>query len=248
MLLIFSLNACIQGILAIVFRANPLIGEVSGVVTSLNSYPIMFCGLLGMHFFTRGTGWAGTASEWLIPSGEFLLTRPISRRTSYFSLMFLYFIVLLSPCALDIVVTMVEPDLRVSFYHGKTQSTEGADKLSLYQVQFPNSSLIRMPKEGHDTLIISFGAVLPPLAMLACDCFGVGLASGHALAASFQNSNRPFHGPMHRSDVYPYLSSFGGPHGVAGKFLFLFRASRGADRASHPGCFFPCPAHGPETN
>jgi hypothetical protein len=157
---IFSLNASISGILAIAFRGKPWVGETSGFVTSLNSFPIMFCGLLGMQFLIRGTGWAGTGAAWLMPAGEFIATRPIPRRAAYLSLMFLYFIILLSPCLFNVGITLVEPDLRISLYHSKTQSTEGADKLNLYQEQFPNSSLIHAPKGGHDTLVIPFGAAL----------------------------------------------------------------------------------------
>ena len=86
-LFIFSLNASMSGILAIVFRAKPWIGEVSSLVTTLGVMPIMFGGILGIQFFVRETGWAGTAEGWLMPAGEFLVTRPIQRRTAYFSRM-----------------------------------------------------------------------------------------------------------------------------------------------------------------
>jgi len=53
--------------------------------------------------------------------------------------------------------------LRISLYHSKTQSTEGADKLNLYQEQFANGLLIHEPKEGHDAFVIPLGAVLVAL-------------------------------------------------------------------------------------
>ena len=163
MLAIFSLNASLHGILAIVFRAKPWIGEVSGIVTNLNAMPLMFCGLLGMQFFVRETGWAGTAETWLMPAGEFLFTRPVQRRAAYFSRMALYFTILLLSPLLNVCLTTVEPDLRISLHHNQTQSIETAAKLNLYQDQFTNGLLIHEPKEGHDTFVIPFGAVLVAL-------------------------------------------------------------------------------------
>ena len=157
---IFCINACMNGVLDIVFRAKPEVWEASGIATSLSAMPIMFSGILAMQFFTRNTGWSGAGSAWLMPAGEFLLTRPVPRRTAHLSLMCLYFVVLLSPCLLNVGVTLAEPHLRISLYHSKTQSTEGADKLSLYQKQFPNSSVIHLPKAGHNTLVIPFGEML----------------------------------------------------------------------------------------
>jgi hypothetical protein len=120
----------------------------------------MFGGLLGMQFLIRETGWAGTTSGWLMPAGELLITRPISRQRAYMSLMVLYFVILLLPSLLNVGLTMAMPDLRISLYHGRTQSTAGWDKLDSYQKQFPKSTLFRAPKGNHDTLLIPFGAVL----------------------------------------------------------------------------------------
>ncbi len=162
-LVIFSINACIRGILAIFFRTNPRVVEVSGIMSTLDSFPIMFCGIIAMQFLIRETGWAGTGSPWLMPAGEFLATRPIRRRAAYLSLTSLYFVIILSPCLLNAGLTSVEPDLRVALYHGKTQGTPVADKLTLYQAEFPNGTLTRASKAGHDTLVIPFGAVFVAL-------------------------------------------------------------------------------------
>jgi hypothetical protein len=160
LLVIFCLNASTPALLAIVFRAKPWVWEDSGIGTAISSFPIMFCGLIGIQFFVRETGWTGTASTWLMPAGEFLLTHPISRRTAYLSRMLLYFVFLLLPSLLNVSATLAEPNLRISLYHSKTQSTEGSDKLTLYRAEFPDSSLIAAPKGGSDTLIIPFGAVI----------------------------------------------------------------------------------------
>ncbi len=159
LLVIFSINACIHGILAIAFRANPRVGEVSGIMTTLDCFPIMFCGIMAMQFLIRETDWAGTGSARLMPAGEFIVTRPIRRRAAYLSLTSLYFLIILSPCLLNVGLTLAEPDLRVALYHGKTQGTQVADKLTLYQTELPNSTLTRTPKAGHDSLVIPFGAV-----------------------------------------------------------------------------------------
>jgi hypothetical protein len=160
LLVMFSLNASIPGILAIIFRAKPWVGDVTGLITTLNTMPLMFCGLLGMQFLIRDTGWSGTASNWLMPAGEFLLTRPVQRRTAYLSRMALFFIVILLPCFLNVGVTMVKPDLRISLSNSKSQNVEVASKLTRYQEQFANSALIHPSKAGNDTLLIPRGAVL----------------------------------------------------------------------------------------
>ena len=158
MLFIFCFSTSIHGILAIVFRAKPWVGDTTGIITTLNSIPIMFCGLLGMLFFTTETGWAGTTSAWLLPAGDFLLTRTIPRRNAYLSRMVLYFMILLSPPLFNVSVSLAEPDLRMHLFDTKTQSFEAANKLTPYHDQFPSSSVIS--EGGINTLIIPFGAVL----------------------------------------------------------------------------------------
>jgi len=131
--------------------------EEIGLANSLNEFPIVFCALLGMLYLGAG---AATSMQpfGLLPNGEFLLVRPVPRRTVYLSRVCLYFILMAAAPLLKISTTLAEPDLRISLYHGKTQSTEGADKLRLYQDQFPNNSIIRLPNARHDTFVIPFGA------------------------------------------------------------------------------------------
>jgi len=157
---IVCLNSLSYGIIAFLFRGDPWSREMSGIVTSNDAFPIMFCSMLAMQFFIAGTGWTGMASVWLMPAGEFLLARPVPRCAAYLSRMFLYFIIILSAPLLKISMTTADPDLRISLYHSKTQSTEAEDKLTLYRNQFPHSSIIRAPKTNHDMLVVPFGAVL----------------------------------------------------------------------------------------
>jgi hypothetical protein len=159
-LALFCLNSLSGGIISFVFRGEPWSSEESGIVTSLDAFPILFCGMLATQFFIGGTGWAGTASVWLMPAGEFLLVRPIPRSAAYLSRIFLFFVIILAAPLLKVSVTVADPNLRMSLYHSKTQSTEAADKLTLYKHQFPNSFIMRAPKTNHDMLVVPFGAVL----------------------------------------------------------------------------------------
>jgi hypothetical protein len=155
---VYSLNFFIaDGILV------GLIGtrELNGIADSVGALPIMMCIILAIQLvFATGVGWSGGPFVWLIPAGEFLLVRPIPRRTAYFSRAFLYFMIILMVPLVKVGMTMPEADLRLSLYHSKTQSTEAAHKLALYQDQFPGSSVVRLPGAYHDTLVIPWGATL----------------------------------------------------------------------------------------
>lgn len=135
-------------------------GEVSGINTSLNLMPIMFCGILGMQIIAGSTGWAGSVSTWLMPAGEFLLVRPIPRSTAYLSRVFLLLAVMLASPLLKLGLSLSTPDLEMSLFHSKTQSTEAFDRLSFYQNQFPDSLVVRKAKATHDTLVIPHGSLL----------------------------------------------------------------------------------------
>lgn len=160
LLAIIILNVAIQMTGVFLFRGDPYVGELSGLGTSLSVFPIMFYGILGIQFFIGSTGSTGAASLGMIPAGEFLLVRPVSRRTAYLSRIVFFFLIMLIAPLLRLGLTMTEPDLQMSLYHSKIESTEAADKITLYQEQFPDSSVIRKPKATHDTLVIPFGSML----------------------------------------------------------------------------------------
>ena len=132
---IIGLHAFMQLLGVVLSRREPWTGELSGIASF---YSTIFYGVcLAVQFVATGNRWTGTTSIGPIPASEFLLVRPISRRTAYLSRL-LFFIIVLSPILLKINWTMIQPDLRMPFYHDNTQGAETTDKLKLYQDQFPN--------------------------------------------------------------------------------------------------------------
>jgi len=156
------LNAFAKIFIAIQCRFQPLLdlGDARGISSSLNAFSVMMGAILAMQFLP--TRWNGirTPSDVLMPESEFLLVRPISRRTAYLSRLFLFFIIVLLPSLLEVSAALVKPDLEMSFELSGKQNTEAEYKEKLYQDQFPNNSIIRKPKANHDTLVIRFGALL----------------------------------------------------------------------------------------
>jgi hypothetical protein len=157
---ILCLNISIPAILAIALQSKAGAMQASGFVTSFTFIPIMFCGILALQFFIAGTGWSGTASAWLMPGGEFLLARPVLRRTVYRSRILLYFVVLLLPMLPYVGLTMAVPDLKLSLYESGNPVSGRIDRASLYQEQFPDSTLIHARKGSFATLIVPNGALL----------------------------------------------------------------------------------------
>jgi len=155
---IYCLNSLIFGIIEFEFRHNSGSGEMRGLITSSDTLPIMFCGILAMQFFITGTGWGATIG--LLPAGEFLLVRPVSRPTAYLSRLLLYFTIILAAPLLKVGATLAQPDLRISLRESKGQGTEVADKVTLYRDQFPNSAILHPPQVTRGMLVIPFGNVL----------------------------------------------------------------------------------------
>ena len=135
-----------------------VIGGLS--TTHLDGFPIIFFAIIGTTFFRTRAGYAGGP----IPDGEFLLTRPILRRTAYLSRTALYFVIMLVIPLVGVHIATAKPDLRVDFYNWADPNII-AGQVKFYQDQFPESSMIHQPypafrKEAYDTtLIIPFGAV-----------------------------------------------------------------------------------------
>jgi hypothetical protein len=157
---IYCLNALSFGIIEFLFRHNSWSSEMSGLISSGDILSIMFCGILAMQFFIVG-GWAGGIG--LLPAGEFILVRPVPRHTAYFSRMLLYFIIIMVAPFLKVGATFAQPDLRISLQASKSQSREVAAKVTLYQNQFPNSSILGPPQVTRGMLVIPFGNVLVAL-------------------------------------------------------------------------------------
>jgi hypothetical protein len=162
LLFVLCLNAFAEIIIAIQFRFQSLIsiGEIKDISTSLNAFSVMIGAILAMQFLPTGRSGIRTPSDVLMPEREFLLVHPVSRRTAYFSRMLLFFIIVLLPSLLEVSAALVKPDLEMSLDRSRKQNTEAADIEKLYQDQFPNSSIIQIPKANHDILVIPFGALL----------------------------------------------------------------------------------------
>jgi hypothetical protein len=160
LLAIVILNAMILMIGVFLFRRDPYVGEMSGIRNTLDVFPLMFYSILGMQFFIGTKSSTGATFPGMIPAAEFLLVRPVSRRTAYLSRMVFFFFIMLIAPLLGLGLTIAEPDLQVSLYHSKTESTEAADNITLYQKQFPDNFIIHKPKATHDTLVIPFGSML----------------------------------------------------------------------------------------
>jgi hypothetical protein len=160
LLAILCINTSIPAIIAIAVGENSGVMQAGSFVTPFTFIPIMFCGILALQFLIGGTGWPGTASTWLIPGAEFLLVRPVSRRTAYRCWILLYFVVLLLPMLSYVGLTMAAPDLRISVYESANPVRGRMDRASLYQEQFPASTLIPARKGSFATLIVPNGALL----------------------------------------------------------------------------------------
>jgi hypothetical protein len=122
-----------------------------------NGWLLVFCSQFGLLYFGAG------AMPWtqpfaLIPGGEFLLVRPVSRRTAYLARIALYFLIMISGSLLKVGASLPDPDLPLYLSLGKTSTNEVTEHLALYREQFPESSVIHQAGAYHDTLVIPSGA------------------------------------------------------------------------------------------
>jgi hypothetical protein len=171
------INWSYLGLILLTFDSEglPFLGVGDSFGNCFDNFPIIICGILGIFFFSVGAG--TTRTIWTLPTGsdpngEFLLVRPVPRRAVYLSRIVLFFLIMVSGPLLKIGLTILDPDLRLSFIHGTTSNNETADNLNFYRSQFPDSSVIHMPdvyygKLGNpnrlvdtDVLVVPFGVML----------------------------------------------------------------------------------------
>jgi hypothetical protein len=131
-----------------------------GRTTGLGTMWILYCAFIASLFFEVRDGSGGG----LIPYGEFILIRPILRRTAYFTSIPLYFILILVAPLAAVIAGSPHPDLRINFYVG-TAPDVSAEQIKFYQNQFPDSAVVhdnpRFQVGGYDkTLVIPSGALL----------------------------------------------------------------------------------------
>ncbi len=123
--------------------------------------------IMGNMFFKFGRGYAGGRiyEGGQIPEGEFLLARPILRRTAYFPRLGLFFIIMLATPLLQVYVASAKPDLSVEFYNWVDPAIIAGHK-SFYREQFPYGTVIHRPNPGKlngaydSTLVVPSGALL----------------------------------------------------------------------------------------
>jgi hypothetical protein len=111
---------------------------VSDITTTrLSGNWFFVCAVIGACFFGIRSRYEGGQ----IPDGEFLLSRPILRRTAYFSRVVFLFVLMLMPPLSVIYAERTNPDLRVDFFHW-TEPNAIAGQIQFYQKQFPNNSVV----------------------------------------------------------------------------------------------------------
>ncbi len=140
---------------------------ISGGTTRLDGPSFLLWVVIGGIFFGSSRGYVGGKSYegGQIPDGEFLLARPILRRTAYFPRMVLFFVIMLATPLLQVYVASAKPDLRVEFYNWVDPAIIAGQK-SFYREQFPNGTVIHQPDPGlqkgayDSTLVIPSGALL----------------------------------------------------------------------------------------
>jgi len=129
--------------------------------TQLSGNWFLVCAVIGAWFF----GVRGRYGGGQIPDGEFLLSRPILRRTAYFSRVVFLFALMLVPPLSEIYAERANPDLRVDFYHW-TEPNLIAGQIQLYQNKFPNSSVVHKAPSSYRpntyvaTVVIPSGKLL----------------------------------------------------------------------------------------
>jgi len=107
------------------------------ITTQLSGNWFLVCAVIGAWFFGIRSRYGGGQ----IPDGELLLSRPILRRTAYFSRVVFLFVLMLVPPLSVIYAERANPDLRVDFFHW-TGPNAIAGQIQLYQKQFPNGTLV----------------------------------------------------------------------------------------------------------
>lgn len=113
-------------------------GTTSGLDITMLTSPGMLFGLIaGLTFLWSSQTNMGWALPNNMPHAEFLLTRPVVRRRLCVVCLSIFYVIVLTPSVLALAVTAFRPDLRLSLYKSATQSTEAADRQTVYEKGFP---------------------------------------------------------------------------------------------------------------
>ena len=145
--------------------------NASGIGQLLGPFSIMFNLILALFFIAASASTASTSFAWILPHAEFLFIRPIPRARLYFTLIGIFFVVLLTCPLINVILTAThQPDLFVALRQG----TPALHALPVYQQVFPSSVIVPVPGRDYSDLIIPYGATLITLWFL-WEVFVLGL-------------------------------------------------------------------------
>jgi len=171
---VFIFMAMIPLVVPLLMHEKLHTGTENGFSSGLSNFSLIYGAMVGMLYLSPGAGTPGQPFS-LVPTGEFLLSRPVSRRAVYVPRLALFFLLLVSSPLLKICAVLPDPDLRLTLYHSKNSDSEAYDRLDLYRDQFPAGYVTRLPDTYGDTLVIPQGALLIALWQLWL-AFAIALA------------------------------------------------------------------------
>ncbi|HWB61030.1 MAG TPA: hypothetical protein VG733_16165 [Chthoniobacteraceae bacterium] len=121
---------------------------------------IYFSIMIGWFFYSEWKPGARGSFFMPLPHGEFLLSRPVTRREAWMARGCMCYALMLAAPLLDLCLTLLKPDLRFYLFHGHDLHNEATDKLPQYLAAFPGSAVIHDPASRSDTLVAPWGYML----------------------------------------------------------------------------------------
>ena len=122
-----------------------------------NFFWIFLCGQqIGQQFlgvWTKGTGYG-------LPHAEFILSRPVTRRQVQRYYTAFYLLLVLAPLLVSLGLSLLSPNLWLALHQGAAGPTEALDKLSYYQAQFPQWTILRDQSGNPNELLVPNGRLL----------------------------------------------------------------------------------------
>lgn len=125
---------------------------------------------------TFGMQWGKTMTaanqSWVTGSYAFLFTRAIDRPMLYWAKLAVFFVVCMAPVLPTVVLAILQPDIRIQLYQGAGQR---AEKLSVYQANYPDLTLTAAPKDSKDQIVTLPGANWTQLSLKTAKVFLISL-------------------------------------------------------------------------
>jgi hypothetical protein len=147
---------------ALVLFMNLLHMESSGLDAILqNSWTTIYLAMMvGLLFYNESKPGARPTSMVPLPYGEFLLTRPFTRRSAWTARACVCYAVILAVPLLNLCLSFLKPDMRFFLFSNHNTTSEAAQKLPQYLAAFPGSAVIEGPKHGENTLVAPWGYIM----------------------------------------------------------------------------------------